>query len=471
MTLQRPPGPQTNTLSRLLAEILPFTQPEEADFRQMIVDITHEYGDIAYWRFWPYNIYLISNPDLIHEVLVSKAKSFHKSPFYKTMLGKFMGDGLVVSDGEFWKRQRRLSQPAFHHKRIEAYATVMVDYTLAMLDQWQDNATYDIDHEMMRLTLSIVSKTLFDADVSGEETEVADALMVLQQISTEQGGALLPIPDWIPTPANRKRQGAIDALDRIVMRFITERRTSGQDTGDLLSMLLAATEEDGSGMTDKQVRDEAVTLFLAGHETTANALNWTWYLLAQHPEIEAALHAELDTVLAGRAPTFADLPALPYTHQVIKEAMRLYPPVWQLGRQAIEDVQIGQWTVPRDTLIFITPYVVHRDARWFEAPDSFRPERWTPEFEQQLPRYAYFPFGGGPRICIGNSFAMMEAALLLATIAQRYRLTLEPGQTIEPEALITLRPRYGIRVRTQARQAAPAPNPYHSRQPMPNTEQ
>lgn len=450
-TLQRPPGPQTSTLTRLLTEVLPFVEPEETDFRKIIVDISREYGDVAYWRFWPYDIYLISHPDLIHEVLVTRARSFHKSPFYKSILGKFMGNGLLVSDGEFWKRQRRLTQPAFHHKRIEAYATVMVDYTLAMLNRWQENTTYDIEHEMMSLTLAIVAKTLFDADISGAEDDVADALTVLQQVSTEQGGALLPVPDWLPTPANRKRKAAVAALDRIVMRFISERRISGQDTGDLLSMLLAATEEDGSGMTDKQVRDEAVTLFLAGHETTANALNWTWYLLAQHPAVEAALHAELDAVLSGRPPTFADLPALPYTHQIIKEAMRLYPPAWQFGRQAIEDVQIGDWHVPSGTLVFITPFVVHRDARWFPEPDAFKPERWTPEFEQALPRYAYIPFGGGPRICIGNSFAMMEAPLLLATIAQRYRLTLEPGQTIEPEALITLRPRYGIRMRTHAR--------------------
>jgi cytochrome P450 len=395
---------------------------------------------------------MLYHPDDVHDVLVKRASKFYKPRQTKTIFNRFLGNGLIVSDGDFWKRQRKLAQPAFHTRRIEAYAQTMVEYTHKLMDGWHDGEARDADQEMMKLTMSIVAKTLFDADVSGDADEIGAAMTVIQEIVNKQFNSLLPpLPEWIPTQENRREHKAVEALDRVIGRIINERRASGEDKGDLLSMLLLAEDENGERMTDSQVRDEAMTLFLAGHETTSNALTWTWYLLSQHPEVEAKLHDELAIVLGGRAPTLADLGQLKYTEMIIKESLRLYPPAWGFSREPLEDVEVGGYTLEKGKPVFVIPYIQHRDPRWFDTPERFLPERWGEGLEERLPKNAYIPFGGGPRICIGNSFALMEARLLLATIAQQYRLTLKPGYTVTPEPLITMRVKGGLPVTLHAR--------------------
>jgi cytochrome P450 len=300
--------------------------------------------------------------------------------------------------------------------------------------------------------LSIVARTLFNSDVSDHTSSIGEAMRVVQENATRASRQPVQLPTWVPTRRNRRGARARLALNEIIMRVIGERRASGQDMGDLLSMLLLAMDEDDGGqMTDKQVRDEAMTLFLAGHDTTANALTWTWYLLSQNPEAEARLHAELDSVLGGRVPTLDDLPKLRYTVMVVKESMRIYSPAWITSREAIDDVTINGYPIKKGSLVFVSPDLTHHDPHLFPEPEKFIPERFSEENEKKLPRYAYFPFGGGPRICIGQQFAMMEAALLLATIAQRYRLSLVPGHPVEMEPLITLRTRYGLRMNAAQR--------------------
>ena len=363
----------------------------------------------------------------------------------------------MTIDGDFCRRQRKLAQPAFHTKRVQAYAQVMVDYTARLLDQWQPGQVRDINRDMMRLTLGIVAKTLFNADIDKDANRIGEALTVILEVTTARvQSPIQVIPEWIPTPGNRKRKAAVEELDRIVMGIIDERRAASDDQGDLLSMLMLARDDEGGGMTDRQLRDEAVTIVLAGHETTANALAWTWYLLAQHPEVEARLHAELDRVLGDRLPTTDDLRQLAYTEMVVKESMRLYPPIPTIARLAMENLVIGDYPVRKGLIISLSPNVIHHDPRWYPEPDAFRPERFTKENEKLLPKCAYLPFSTGPRICIGNSFAMMEAVLILATMAQRYRLAILPGQTITPHAALTLRPTPNIQM-TPVRRPAMAP--------------
>jgi cytochrome P450 len=434
MSKRIPPGPNGNFLLGVMREY------NRADRLEYLTNLRNTYGDVVRMRYGPFPVYMLYHPDDVHEVLVKQASKFYKTRLTKTIFNRFLGNGLIVSDGDFWKRQRRLAQPAFHARRIESYAQTMVEYALGMLGGWRHEQTRDIDQEMMRLTMGIVAKTLFDADVSSDADEIGRAMTVIQQIANQQFNSVIPpLPEWIPTWQNRRERQAVEALDRVLARIINERRASGEDKGDLLSMLLLAEDENGERMTDGQVRDEAMTLFLAGHETTSNALTWTWYLLSQHPEVEAKLHDELTIVLGGRVPTLNDLAQLKYTEMVVKESMRLYPPAWGISREPVEDVEIGGYTLEKGKPVFIIPYVQHRDPRWFDEPERFLPERWEDGFEEQLPKYAYMPFGGGPRVCIGNSFAMMEARLLLATIARHFRLSLEPGYKVEPEPMITVR--------------------------------
>ncbi|MEO8397817.1 MAG: cytochrome P450, partial [Chloroflexota bacterium] len=380
-----------------------------------------QYGDYHMLQFGEDRSIMLSNPQAIYEILVEKPKLFYKGSDYRNRqrgLARFLGNGLLTSDGEFWKRQRKLVAPALHARRIEAYAETMVEVTERTIKGWHDRAELDVDQEMMHATMEIVSKSLFNADVSKDQDRVGGALTVIQHAMS----GMTLIPAWMPTPGKIRTSQAVRILDEIIYAMIAERRKTNEDYGDLLSMLLMARDEDDKGMSDLQVRDEAVTLFLAGHETTANALNWTWMLLAQNPDAEAKLHEELDTVLAGRAPTLADLKQLPYTEMVVKESMRLYPPAYSFGRMAIEDVTIAGYDIPANTDINIFSYMTHRDARWWDEPEAFRPERFSTENEPTIPRYAYLPFGGGPRVCIGNSFASMEARLMLATMAQHYQL-------------------------------------------------
>ncbi|HEU0076556.1 MAG TPA: cytochrome P450, partial [Longimicrobiaceae bacterium] len=364
-----------------------------------------------------------------------------------------VGNGLLTSEDALWLRQRRLAQPAFHRERIAAYAADMTAYAARMAEEWQGGQVLDVAREMNRLTLAIAGKTLFGAEVAGEAEEIAHALTDALGLYKRLTNPLGPLLDRIPTPGTLRRRRARARLDATISRIIAERRRTGEDRGDLLSMLLLAqdTEGDGGGMTDLQLRDEALTLFLAGHETTANALAWTWHLLAENPQAEAALHAELDTVLDGRLPTVDDLPALPYTRAVLAESMRVFPPAYVVGRQPLRDMEIGGFRVEEGSIVLMSPWVIQRDPRWWPDPLRFDPGRWTPEMEAGLPRFAYFPFGGGPRKCIGEGFAWTEEILVLATLAARWRVRPVPGHPVAPEPMITLRPRHGIRAALERR--------------------
>ncbi|MBA3439509.1 MAG: cytochrome P450 [Pyrinomonadaceae bacterium] len=436
----RPPGPQG---SLLLGNMAAF----QRDALEFITACARQHGDVVRTRFLYSRVYFLNHPDHIEYVLQTNNRNFIKpvslrTPFFVRIAGR----GLLTSEGDFWLKQRRLAQPAFHRERINSYGEVMVAYAERMLDGWRDGETHDIHQEMMRLTLEIVARTLFDADVTDAADEVGEALEVVVEPFASQATIKWILDNHLPTNGNRRFHRAVDRLDRIIYRIISERHQSKRDHGDLLSMLLQATDEAGVHMTDQQLRDEVITLFLAGHETTALALTWTWYLLGQHSEIEARLHAELQTVLGGRNPVMEDIARLPYTEMVIKEAMRLYPPGWGIGREALKDCEIGGYRVPAGAQVFMFQWVVHRDERFFERANEFQPERWISDSTKRLPRFAYFPFGGGPRGCIGNAFAMMEAALLLATIAQRFRLKLVSDHPVTPLPTITLRPRSGIKV-------------------------
>ncbi len=413
--------------------------------------VSAEYGDVVDLRVFHRRIFLLSRPEHIHQVLVKDAHKFHKSPVYRIFLGRALGEGLLTSEGDFWRRQRKLAQPAFHHGRIQSYAETMTDYADATAKRWAGQETVQVGQEMARLTLEVVCRTLFSTDIRGQADRIGHALTELLEAVTEATGAPVFLPEWLPTRNNRRIRRGVAELDSVIMPLIEERRRRGDDTGDLLSMLLLARDEDGNGMSDQQVRDEAVTIVLAGHETTANALTWAWTLLAQHPEVEAKLHEELAEVLGGDLPSLEHVRQLTYTDMIIKETMRLYPPIPEFGRQAQEDVQLGDYAVPAGTIIIVPVYAVHHDARWFDEPDTFRPERFAKEAAATLPKFAYLPFSGGPRVCIGNSFAQMEAVLLLATLAQRYRLSLEPGQTVTPEATLTLRPKENLTMHLSAR--------------------
>jgi cytochrome P450 len=413
--------------------------------------LVREYGDLIGLRILNFRILLINHPDHIEDVLVNHPRKFIKGRVLKANKRVF-GSGLLTSEGDFWLRQRRLAQPAFHRARIAGYASTMVEYTERLLHEWQDGEERDIHKEMMRLTLQIVGKTLFDADVERDAQDVGKSMELLLELGADFRRTVL-IPHWLPTPANLRLEGAIRKIEKVLYRIIAEKRASGRDAGDLLSMLLAAQDEDGSRMTDKQLRDEAITLFLAGHETTANTLSWTWWLLAQNPAVESKLHDELRAVLGGRTPSLDDLPKLAYTNHIITESMRLYPPAWGTARTAIEDHEIAGYSVPKGSGVSFAQWTVHRDPRWYDTPEEFRPARWEGDLLKRIPRFAYFPFGGGPRQCIGNSFALMEAALVLATIAQQYRFRLVEGHQVVPLASITLRPRHGIRAVLEARPA------------------
>jgi cytochrome P450 len=429
--------------------------PDRArDHLVLCVACTREYGDVVPVRLGPRRALLIYHPDAIEDVLVTRSRDFIKSPGVR-LLGWLLGEGLLLSEGDFWLRQRRLVQPAFHRQRLAAYGEVMTAYTSRRVDDWKAGDVRDVHMEMMALTQAIVAKTLFDADIAdaNESHAIGQASKVLMEdFGTRVGSALQLIPRWVPTPANLRTRRAIRRLDEVVYRMIAARRRSDEDRGDLLSILLHAQDaDDGSRMTNRQVRDEVMTLFMAGHETTAVALSWTWYLLAHHPEADAKLAAELRTIVGDRTPAVADLPRLTYAEMIVNESMRLYPPAYAVGRQATKHAEIGGYAVPPGTIVILPTWVVHRDPRWYEAPDAFRPERWADDPGRRLPRFAYFPFGGGPRQCIGNGFAMMEAILVLATIARRFRLTMEPGQHITPTPYVTVRPEPGLRMRLVCR--------------------
>jgi cytochrome P450 len=413
-----------------------------------------QYGDITQFRFGPFPVIVVNHPDYVHDVLVAQADKYYKATSTKQILGPVVGNGLFTSDGDFWKRQRRLVQPAFHTKRIGAYGKVMVDYAADLANVWQKGGVRAIDQDMTNLTMRIIAKTLFDADVTHEAPEVGKAIRDAAALIEESFRQIFTLPVWLPTPHNRKMRAATDRLDSLIQKFIDDRRASGEDKGDFLSLLLSAHDEDDSVMTDKQVRDEAMTLFGAGHETTAVTLMWVWYALSQRPEVEAKLHEELERVLAGRLPTLEDLPQLVYTEKIIKEAMRIYPPAWATTREPHSEVKLGGHTLKRGKNVILNIYGIHHDPRFYADPERFDPERFSPENEKNIPKYAYIPFGGGPRVCIGNAFSLMESRLLLATLAQRFHLSVAPNFTVVPDRQFTLRPKYGLQMVVTEREYA-----------------
>jgi len=411
-----------------------------------------DYGDVVRARFFYITAYFLYHPADIEYVLSTNAKNFVKSmSLHSNFFQRLVGNGLLTSEGEFWRRQRRLAQPGFHRQRISSYAEVMVEYSQRLIASWRPGEERDIHRDMMRLSLEIVVKTLFNANVSDDADRVERIMSELVKPFASQATLRWILDNRLPTAAHRRFHRLAAEIDEIIYRIIRERRAIGRDEGDLLSMLLAAQDEDGHQMTDKQLRDEVITLFLAGQETTALTLSWTWYLLAQNPDVEKKFHAEIDQVLNGNTPTIADVPRLKYTEMITKEAMRLYPPAYGVGREAVEACEIGGYRVPAKTQVFMFQWTTQRDPRFFEEPDEFYPDRWTEEFMNTLPKYAYFPFGGGPRICIGNTFAMMEIILVLATIGQKLRFSLASDRPVEIEPAMSLRPRDGIRVVVQQR--------------------
>jgi cytochrome P450 len=406
-----------------------------------------EFGDIAHFTLGSQQYFFVNNPDSIKDILVTHDAYFKKGRGLEHAKG-MLGNGLLTSEGEFHRRQRRLAQPAFHRDRIARYAGIMVEYADRMQrERWHDGQTLDIAEEMTYLTLAIAGKTLFDTDTEAEAEQVRRAL---SESMKRFNRYLLPFAeflDGLPLPGNRRYRAARQLLDSIIYRIIDERRRSGQDRGDLLSMLLAAQDDEGGGqMTDLQLRDEAMTIFLAGHETTANALTWAWYLLSKHPDIEARLHHELDSVLAGRLPTADDCSRLRYTEMVVTEIMRLYPPAWIVARRALKNYELAQYIMPAGSIVMMSQYVMHHDARYFPDPFRFDPDRWMPEARASRPQFSYFPFGGGPRRCIGEGFALMETVMVLATLAQKWSPRCLAGHRVALHPLITLRPKHGIRM-------------------------
>lgn len=444
-----PPVTRAKRSGSPLFDLLAFRR----DPLKFLTRIAREHGDIVPFRMGPQHVLLLNHPDLVRDALVTRADCFHKGRALQRSK-RLLGEGLLTSEGEHHRRQRRLAQPAFHRKRIESYGAAMVEYAARDGERWRDGETLDISHEMMRLTLAIVGKTLFDADVESDTDEIGSALTELLELFQM---LLLPYSEYLerlPLPANRRFTRARAKLDAVIYRIINERRASGADHGDLLSMLLLAQDEEGASgsMTDEQLRDEALTIFLAGHETTANALAWTWYLLSQNPDAEAKLHAELDAVLKdGRLPTVEDLPQLRYTEMVLAESMRLYPPAWVVGRLAVKEYAVGGHVAAEGTLVLISQYVLHRDPRFFPDPLRFDPQRWTPEAKEARPQYAYFPFGGGARRCIGEGFAWMEGTLIIAALARRWRMRLVPAHPVVPHPRMTLRAKHGIRMKMEDR--------------------
>jgi cytochrome P450 len=445
-----PPGPSYILPYRLLRKFL-------RDPLRLLMDVSHTYGDIAHFKFGRQNVYLLNHPDYIEDVLVTNYKNFIKSRGLQVSK-RLLGNGLVTSEGEYHDQQRRLIQPTFYPKRVKSYTDIMVKQALIMCNNWHDETILDIHKEMKNLTLAIICKTVLGYDVEPEHDEVGDSLLTCMKYFNR---LLMPFGELIEKipllPINKGFQEAKSDLDSIVYRMIKEHRKKldeghekQEDDDLLLTLLQAQDEEAGIGrMTDLQLRDEVMTIFLAGHETTTNALTWTYYLLSENPRTETRLQEELNSVFGNnrRTITVDDVPRLEYTEKILTESMRLYPPAWALGRQVIDDYKVGGYTIPKGSIILMSQYVMHHDPRYFSDPDRFYPERWTEDFKKQIPRFSYFPFGGGIRGCIGEPFAWLEAILLIATISRQWRMKHVPSHKVELKPLITLRPKYGMHMK------------------------
>jgi cytochrome P450 len=442
-----PPGPRGHLVFGVGREL-------QQDVLGFGLKMHQQYGDLVRYRFIGRYGYQVNHPEYIKHILQDNHHNYQKSKAIVTRFDQLVGNGLLLSEGDFWLRQRRLAQPAFHRKRIAAFGAIMTGAAEAALDHWSANEDQPLDvaEEMTKLTLQVAGQTLFGLDLLDHAKEVGEAFgdVSAEVISFPRSYVvarmLLP---WlpIPTPRNRRFDEGLRTLDRVVQGIIVHRRKHNEEREDLLSMFMSACDEEtGERMDDRQLRDEVMTMLLAGHETTALALTWTWYLLSQHPDVEHKLHAELDTVLQGSTPTLNNLSNLPYTRSIVEEVLRLYPPAHSFNRQATADDEIGGYHIPAGAHMLIQPYVVHRHPAFWEHPEVFNPERFMPERSHERHRYAFIPFSGGPRQCIGNTFALAEAQLVIATIAQRYRLRLVPGHPVETVAMITLRPRHGLKM-------------------------
>lgn len=470
-SLDYPPGPHSILPNKLLRKFM-------NDPIKTLMDIAHTYGDICHFKFGRQHIYLLNSPDYIEGILIRDHKNFIKSRGLQVSK-RLLGDGLVTSEGEYHDRQRRLIQPAFHPNRIKGYGDIMTSHAVRMQEKWKDGSTLDIHNEMMHVTLEIISKAVLGSDIKAEEGEVGVALQTCMEYFNRLQMPFGELIEKMPIlPINKGYQSAKKKLDSIVYAMIKEHRdneskgvyhkedreicpnlkpTDVMPIQDLLYTLLQAQDtEAGIGrMTDSQLKDEVMTIFLAGHETTSNALTWTFYLLSQHPTVDDRLYAELSSVLgdkdANRIPTVEDIPKLEYTEKVFRESMRLYPPAWTLGRRVINDYKVDKYLIPAGSIILMSQYVIHHDSRYFSDPDVFYPDRWTKEARLHLPRFSYFPFGGGIRGCVGEPFAWMEGILLLATICRHWKMHHDRDHKVGLKPLITLRPKYGMRMKLESR--------------------
>jgi cytochrome P450 len=439
--LPLPPGPRGHFLTGSLPEF-------RRDMLGFFRDVAHAYGDIVQLKFLGIPVYLVSHPDYFKHVLQDNHRNYRRGVFFNNIARMVIGDNLFTMEGDEWLSRRRLMQPVFHRERIEGFTRLMAASIESMLARWDalaDGSRVALDQEMMRLTLQVAGKALFSVDLLAEASALGDAFTELSEFINYRFRTPYPPPLFIPTKANRGFRRARRTLDTTVYRIIAERRRSGADHGDLLSMLMQARDADtGEALTDEAVHNEVALLMFAGHETTAVALTWTFYLLSQYPEVEAALHEEVTRVLGGRTPTARDLPNLPYTRMVIDESMRLYPPAWGVSRQSIGEDEIGGYRVPPNTAVTLSFINAHHDPRWWDDPERFDPLRFTPERSEGRPRFAYSPFGGGPRQCIGLSFALTEAQIVLAMVTQRYQLRHLPGHPVQPYPVFTLRTSHGM---------------------------
>lgn len=411
------------------------------------------YGDVVRFRLPGNDVFFLENPRDIETVLLTSRANFVKHSFFWKHVTAIFGRGLLTSEGDFWLKQRRLAAPAFHPERIAAYGEVMTAFTERLISTWKEGEVRDFHQDMMRVTMEIVSKTLFDVEVAEDVHGIERSFDAIIQEIAKRFRRPVRIPDAIPIPGNLRYNRGVAVLDKLVRRILADRKARPGDRGDLLSMLLAARDDDGQPMSDRQLRDELITLFLAGHETTAISLSWTFHLLSKNPSAEERVDAEVREALSGRLPTAADMPRLPYTLAVFQESLRLYPPAYVIGREALSDCVIGGYRVPKRATIYFSPWVLHRDRRWFDSPEEFRPERWLDGSAAKLPKYAFIPFGGGPRICIGERFATMEAVLMIATIVRRFHLE-SAGPDPVPLQSITLRPQGGPKMRIVRRPEA-----------------
>ncbi len=431
-----PPGPKGTLLGGSIRQF-------RAGLLNFLLETAREYGPLASFRIGPKRVFLASGHNLIEQVLVTDAKHYIKH-FGARAFKPVLGNGLVTSEGAFWHRQRKLVQPAFLKARVQSYVPAMVELTNQMLNAWTSGKRVQIDFEFEALTSKIALKTLFDLDDHGDRERFDGVLKLAFDLMNARLRRIIKLPLWVPTPANLRLQRAIAELDRTVQGFIASGRSRHHHGNDLLSRLLLAQHEDGRPMSDRQLRDEAMTLYLAGHETTALTLAWSWYLLSQHRRVEEKLVSEWQRVLRGVTPTAQHLQRLPYTAAVIAESMRLFPPVYVIGREATTELELGGYRVKPGYTVLMSQWVNHRDQNFFPDPEEFRPERWQDGLAKRLPKFAYYPFGGGQRICVGSTFALIEATIILAAVGQHYRFTVDPDAVIDIKPQITLLPANGI---------------------------